>query len=256
MRITCPNCGAQYEVPDEVIPAEGRDVQCSNCGDTWFQTQSGPRTTDADEDDDESFSGFDEPEDDEPENAFSRAEPDEPPLRRQPRELDPDVAGILREEAEHEARIRARDADPLESQGDLGLDAYPGDSSERRSDDAQDRMPRRRGDEAYESEPHSATRSGLLPDVDDINSSLRTGERTREAPRAEPEFPERSGGGFLRGFLLVLIVVAVLFFVYAQSESLAASFPGLEPALSSYAEWVNGLHSWINDQIGVYLPTE
>ena len=37
MRITCPNCGAQYEVPDEVIPAEGRDVQCSNCGDTWYQ---------------------------------------------------------------------------------------------------------------------------------------------------------------------------------------------------------------------------
>lgn len=37
MRLTCPNCGAQYEVPDEVIPETGRDVQCSNCGDTWFQ---------------------------------------------------------------------------------------------------------------------------------------------------------------------------------------------------------------------------
>ena len=38
MRLTCPNCGAQYEVPAEVIPESGRDVQCSNCGDTWFQT--------------------------------------------------------------------------------------------------------------------------------------------------------------------------------------------------------------------------
>ena len=37
MRLTCPNCGAQYEVPDEVIPEEGRDVQCSNCEKTWFQ---------------------------------------------------------------------------------------------------------------------------------------------------------------------------------------------------------------------------
>ena len=37
MRLTCPNCEAQYEVPDEVIPDAGRDVQCSNCGDTWFQ---------------------------------------------------------------------------------------------------------------------------------------------------------------------------------------------------------------------------
>ena len=41
MRLTCPNCGAQYEVPDDVIPDEGRDVQCSNCGDTWFQQAAG-----------------------------------------------------------------------------------------------------------------------------------------------------------------------------------------------------------------------
>ncbi|EEW60689.1 putative zinc finger/thioredoxin [Ruegeria sp. TrichCH4B] len=37
MRLICPNCGAQYEVPEDVIPENGRDVQCSNCGDTWFQ---------------------------------------------------------------------------------------------------------------------------------------------------------------------------------------------------------------------------
>ncbi len=43
MRLICPNCGAQYEVPDDVIPAEGRDVQCSNCGDTWFQSHPDAR---------------------------------------------------------------------------------------------------------------------------------------------------------------------------------------------------------------------
>ncbi|WP_201723338.1 zinc-ribbon domain-containing protein, partial [Sulfitobacter sp. HI0076] len=37
MRLICPNCDAQYEVPDEVMPVAGRDVQCSNCGQTWFQ---------------------------------------------------------------------------------------------------------------------------------------------------------------------------------------------------------------------------
>ena len=40
MRLICPNCDAQYEVPSEVIPEDGRDVQCSNCGDTWFQNHS------------------------------------------------------------------------------------------------------------------------------------------------------------------------------------------------------------------------
>ncbi|MBU2868821.1 zinc-ribbon domain-containing protein [Pacificibacter marinus] len=37
MRLICPNCGAQYEVDAKVIPSSGRDVQCSNCGHTWFQ---------------------------------------------------------------------------------------------------------------------------------------------------------------------------------------------------------------------------
>lgn len=37
MRLTCPNCGAQYEVDNSVIPDEGRDVQCSGCGQGWFQ---------------------------------------------------------------------------------------------------------------------------------------------------------------------------------------------------------------------------
>lgn len=37
MRLICPNCDAQYEVDDGVIPLNGRDVQCSNCGHTWFQ---------------------------------------------------------------------------------------------------------------------------------------------------------------------------------------------------------------------------
>ena len=39
MRLICPNCEAQYEVPDDAIPPGGRDVQCSNCQQTWFQTQ-------------------------------------------------------------------------------------------------------------------------------------------------------------------------------------------------------------------------
>ena len=37
MRLICPRCGAQYEVDDSVVPAAGRDVQCSGCGQTWFQ---------------------------------------------------------------------------------------------------------------------------------------------------------------------------------------------------------------------------
>ena len=39
MILLCPNCGAQYEVPEDHIPKKyGRDVQCSACNHTWFQT--------------------------------------------------------------------------------------------------------------------------------------------------------------------------------------------------------------------------
>jgi predicted Zn finger-like uncharacterized protein len=37
MRLICPSCRAQYEVDDDAIPAEGRDVQCGACNTTWFQ---------------------------------------------------------------------------------------------------------------------------------------------------------------------------------------------------------------------------
>ncbi len=42
LRLVCPNCTAQYEVDESVIPEAGRDVQCSNCGHTWWQLRSGP----------------------------------------------------------------------------------------------------------------------------------------------------------------------------------------------------------------------
>ena len=37
MRITCPNCQAQYDVDPAMIPEAGRDVQCSSCAHTWLQ---------------------------------------------------------------------------------------------------------------------------------------------------------------------------------------------------------------------------
>lgn len=40
MRLVCPNCGAQYEVDDRVIPESGRDVQCSACGHAWYQVSA------------------------------------------------------------------------------------------------------------------------------------------------------------------------------------------------------------------------
>ena len=42
MRLICPNCSAQYEIDATLVPDEGRDVQCSNCGHTWFELPPPP----------------------------------------------------------------------------------------------------------------------------------------------------------------------------------------------------------------------
>ncbi len=36
MRLTCPNCGAEYEVPDGLVPEDGRHVQCTSCQTRWY----------------------------------------------------------------------------------------------------------------------------------------------------------------------------------------------------------------------------
>ncbi len=40
MLITCPSCAARYDVPDTLIAANGRHVQCTACHTRWFERPS------------------------------------------------------------------------------------------------------------------------------------------------------------------------------------------------------------------------
>lgn len=131
MRLICPNCNAQYQVDDSVIPDDGRDVQCSNCGNTWFQEsakaqkmaataepspeqkpqEQEPVEAEPDlESFDEQDTGFDETEtwDDDDFDDETEVEPTPAPQPESaPRSsVDESIAGILREEAEREAAAR------------------------------------------------------------------------------------------------------------------------------------------------------
>lgn len=85
MFLVCPNCDARYEVDDSAIPLEGREVQCTNCSEVWFQERalklSGAALTSADtvtddfEDDD-----FDE----ELKSSFSKILSDAPQVKPEP----------------------------------------------------------------------------------------------------------------------------------------------------------------------------
>ena len=40
MRLVCPNCKANYEIPRDAVPISGREVKCASCGHSWFQTRT------------------------------------------------------------------------------------------------------------------------------------------------------------------------------------------------------------------------
>ena len=144
MRLICPNCHARYEVPEENIPATGRDVQCSACYNTWFQMHPEAKVA-IDTSSDKSDHGSTQPS----EPVFSaaitdfikeQAVPPQPAYNVSPsdstaevthatknlkddsikRRLHPTVAEVLREEARREAEVRA--AETLQARKELGPD--------------------------------------------------------------------------------------------------------------------------------------
>ena len=312
MRLTCPNCDAQYEVPDDVIPSEGRDVQCSNCGDTWYQTSPNlaespepeappaveppqdrpseqPATPPAPEpehellqDDPQSSASIPEPApepepelmsepelepedtgEDDPDSAHQLAEdpaPEATPHSGLARGMDPSVTGILREEAEREAKLRAAEGAGLEAQPDLGLQTAPEDETSRRAHQARDRMARMKGENpALLAAAESGSRRGLLPDIEEINSTLRAGRDPAAAPAAAPDVqhPPRRKSGFSRGFAIVILLVLGLVLAYTNAPMIAESLPQADPYLSSYVAWVDKARLWLDATVsGGVQPTQ
>lgn len=267
MRLTCPNCGAQYEVPDDVIPEDGRDVQCSNCGTTWFQehiSRAG-KAIRADDpiDDVDDDSAFDD--DDADDEDMRPAAPPPPPARPETapaRSVTPDAADILREEAEYEARMRREEAGGLETQPDLGLDDAA-DDVERRARQARERMARLKGPGKPVVErtvpeppvPVPGSRRDRLPDIDEINSSLRARvEPVARPTETDPAKVEPRRSGFARGFSVSLILVVLAVLVYANAPLIARTLPQADPAITAYVVFVDGLRGQLEALVRPLLP--
>ncbi|MEM6372773.1 MAG: zinc-ribbon domain-containing protein [Pseudomonadota bacterium] len=255
MRLICPNCDAQYEVVDDVIPAEGRDVQCSNCGQTWFQHHPDHMPEPEPE---EAVQDHDAPDLDENDTPGADEERVTMPDAPQRRELDSSVADILRQEAELEAR--AREGDALESQPELGLEDGDADD-DRRARDAQARTARMRGEPADAGEVAAAaaalgSRRDLLPDIEEINSTLRSaGDRQSGAsgPTAEMHAervpPIKKTSGFRRGFMLMVLLTVILGAVYVMAPEIAQAVPQADPYLSAFVAQVDEARLWLDGRV-------
>ncbi len=327
-----------------MIPAAGRDVQCSNCSTTWFQP--GPRADEPEAAKEASADGAptppappapdpepdpdrqpeppdpapepdaveaaepearpdpepeaeaepeidpdpeDEPDseataetetDPEPEAAPEPTEPDEEdgpeasdsiadtdaeaeaeaeaeaPSTPQRREVDSAVAGILREEAEREARLRRAEAEPerVETQDEMPLESASGTARSRRLADleaAEDAFDTSQI-EAAVATAAAASRRELLPDIEEINSSLRaTGDRREGEEDATDADTVGSGARrrsqSRRGFIIVLLLVAIATLAYVYAADIAEAVPQVAPYLERYVEAINNARFWLDD---------
>jgi predicted Zn finger-like uncharacterized protein len=236
MRLICPNCDAQYEVPTEVVPTDGRDVQCSNCGQTWFQHH--PDHMPPSEAEVEATSI--------PENE----EWIEVATRPQRKEMDPAVADILRQEAEFEADILDQESDGVESQPDLGLDDAE-DETTRRARKARERMTRMRGEDPEIDATNAAlgSRRDLLPDIEEINSSLRSTSDRQASNDETGVAPVRKKRGFRRGFMTIVLIAIIFAALYIFAPAIAKAVPQVDPYLSNYVAFVDQGRSWLDGQL-------
>lgn len=226
MRLTCPNCKAQYEIDGTAIPETGRDVQCSACGNTWFQY---PET-------------MQEPPDIPP----GEDAPAEEPLAAAPR-VDQSVLDVLREEAEREMSERRRsNAGGLETQGDLGLVTRPRATGSTPPTDTDEGTP------PPEKEGPATSRRNLLPDIEELSSTLQPGSTPRRVGASETALPpteqdERSG--FRQGLSLVLLVAMLLVGLYVLAPLIAQNVPALADPMAGYVALADSLRAWVADSL-------
>ncbi|WP_224824882.1 zinc-ribbon domain-containing protein [Cognatishimia sp. MH4019] len=261
MRLICPNCGAQYEIGDDAIPEDGRDVQCSNCGHTWFQTSAKtPVEDETDEDPIPEEVDLSPPAD---EDELTDGDLDDAPEpQREPtrRPLPEDVQAVLQEEAAYEETARKAEAEALEYQQDLGLSGAMEESP--RDVQARERMARLRGLDPEDPEsapepPAEPTRKELLPDIEEINSTLRGGLEHASVPLSDAvEEPVNEGRrGFRIGFGLALMIAAALTLTYVYAPQISAAMPGLADMLTSYVAQVDQLRISIDNQLKIAVDT-
>lgn len=148
------------------------------------------------------------------------------------RSIDESVLAVLREEAEREAAARRGERPRIETQTELPLpepaapqaviqDVVPASEDEGRA-------------------PVRPSRKGaLLPEIEEIKSSLHPGVATEEAEG--PAQVTASAADFRSGLVYVVLVGVMMLAIYVLAPVIAAKVPSLQAPLQAYVALVNRL---------------
>ena len=294
MRLICPNCGAQYEVADDVIPVAGRDVQCSNCGHTWFERPGASEAAEAGEP--LPMPGV-RPAPTVPEVPQPDPEPDPEPLPEpvsdpEPEEepepepepvtfpdadpvpaydpvpaFDPVAAaaaaavprrGLSEGLAEMLREEAAREAEARAAEAAARPQSAPAETSLSNDPDREEvrlRTARLRSEDPPKPVT-PATRRDMLPDIEKINSSLRPAtEYGSVDTTAEPVVQARKRGARF-GFSTVMLIVAILVGLYVGAPKLSTLVPAAAPVLTRYVAVVNDARLWIDLKMQAFIADQ
>jgi predicted Zn finger-like uncharacterized protein len=157
------------------------------------------------------------------------------------RALDESLLAVLKEEAEREAAARRAEKRPIETQTDLGLEET-GNAAALRERLARLRAPEPEPEPEVTDRP--AARRDLLPDIEEINSTLRASSENRAADdqTAAPPSARRSSG-FRSGFFLMLFLAVIAASAYVAAPRISQQFPAAEGAMTTYVNGVNRLRA-------------
>ncbi len=231
IRLICPGCAAEYRVPGSAIPPEGREVECSACGKVWhakvplaladFQAPPAPEETPAE-------------------------------LPRLNRRLPDSVLDILRDEVEHERRLRA-----AEEGRPAPVDAAPADPvpapAPRPAPDPE--WPATTITRHFDPRPVEAPRAGPpepapapVPEppvpVQPAGSVPAAEEPT---PMPVAPVPARRRGGYGAGFGLALMLAGGLVTLYLLAPMLADQGTLGEGLMDLRAD-LDGARLWLQDR--------
>ena len=234
MRLICPNCDAQYEVADDVIPDEGRDVQCSNCGNTWWQDSARTMRIAA---------GLPAEEEPAPVPEVEDTVPEPEPVTTT---ISDESAKILRDEAMRELKNRLAEKAPIETQDDLGLDNPPADPAPSPIPvPVPVPVPM-----AADPEPDPSPSRSKLPDIEEINSSLEAASARRAFTSDDYDdepVERRNRGGFRLGFAAAVVVTLLGLAAYMFPAQIVSVYPDAAPMLASFIQGADSFRAGFND---------
>lgn len=248
--LICPVCGAEYRVPQDAIPEEGREVECSGCGHVWCaqadqagKTRPAVGTTLLPNSPDPNSVGamaeMDEDADDSPASAI--------PLRKR---LPENVLNILRDEVEHERRARAAEAEGENLPGPQGDRAGevewpattvtgPAARSVEHEDASSPRHPAALPIPQAKTRQHDRGPAAIhLPDSAPVQPAIPD-----QIPVTAPANESRTG--YFMGFGLAVMIAAGMFALYLMAPELAGTGPFGDVA-NELRETVDRGRLWLN----------